>query len=85
MLEAADALAQPAQEPVAWISPKGNIHFDPYQDSVPLYTAPPQREWVGLTDEELEKIWYDMKHLIGWYSFQESARATEAKLKERNS
>ena len=44
-----------------------------------------KRPWVGLTDEELEKIWYDMKHPIGWYSFQESARATEAKLKERNS
>ena len=43
---------KPAQEPVAWISPKGNIHFDPYQDSVPLYTAPPKREWVGLTPEE---------------------------------
>ena len=47
-----DMVAQPAQEPVAWISPKGNIHFDPYQDSVPLYTAPPQRPWVGLTPEE---------------------------------
>ena len=46
---------------------------------------PAQREWVGLTDDELKKIWYDMKHLIGWYSFQESALATEAKLKERNS
>jgi hypothetical protein len=36
--------AQPAQrteqEPVAWISPKGHIHFDPYLDSVPLYTHP---------------------------------------------
>ena len=37
-----EALAQ-TQEPVAWISPKGHIHFDPYLDSVPLYTAPPQR------------------------------------------
>ena len=44
-----------------------------------------KRPWVGLTDEELKKIWYNIKHLIGWYSFQESARATEAKLKERNS
>jgi hypothetical protein len=32
-----------SQEPVAWISPKGHIHFDPYLDSVPLYTYPPQR------------------------------------------
>jgi hypothetical protein len=31
------------QEPVAWISPKGHIHFDPYLDSIPLYIHPPQR------------------------------------------
>lgn len=49
------------------------------------YTTTAAPSWVGLTDEELKKIWYDIKHLIGWYSFQESARATEAKLKERNS
>jgi len=38
-----ERLAQPEQEPVAWISPKGHIHFEPYLDSVPLYTHPPQR------------------------------------------
>jgi hypothetical protein len=25
-------------------------------DSIPLYKAPPQRQWVGLTDEDL-KFW----------------------------
>ena len=88
-----EALAQPAQEPVAhvylfdhdgrpliaWDNAKGIKIGDK------LYTTPPQRTWVGLTDDELKKIWYDMKHLIGWYSFQESALATDAKLKERNS
>ena len=34
-------LEQPEQEPVAWISPNGNIHFDPWLDSAPLYAAPP--------------------------------------------
>jgi hypothetical protein len=85
--------AQPAQEPVTTVtSESGNPdvtmswwHEPPLPIGTPLYTYPPQRPWVGLTDEELKKIWYDMKHLIGWYSFQESARATEAKLKERNS
>ena len=43
------ATVQPAQEPEAWISPKGHIHFNPYLDSIPLYTTPPQRPWV---DEE---------------------------------
>ena len=57
------ATAQPAQEPVAWgyrnnagaiydcISPEA--HADEEGDyDVPLYTTPPKREWVGLTDEE---------------------------------
>jgi hypothetical protein len=77
------ALAQ-TQEPVAWISPTGHIHFDPYLDSVPLYTTPPQRSessgkpsaWVGLTDEQLADC-MDM-------SIQKTCRAIEAKLKELN-
>jgi hypothetical protein len=83
---ACDARVQPAQEPVAWWNDmSGVIDLNVSGRGKPLYTAPSQRPWVGLTDEELKKIWYDIKHLIGWYSFQESARATEAKLKERNS
>ena len=43
-----EALAQDelcsSQEPVAFISPGGHIHYDPYLDSVPLYTAPPKQE-----------------------------------------
>ena len=41
-----------------------------------LYTAPPQRK--PLSDEEMKKIWYAMQNLMGWYSFQEIARAIEA-------
>jgi hypothetical protein len=41
-----------------------------------LYTAPPQRPWVGLTDEELADC-IDM-------SIQKTCRAIEAKLKEKN-
>jgi len=49
--------AQPAQEPVAWMwkDMRGQdivSLFEPRLDSIPLYTAPPQRPWVGLTDEE---------------------------------
>ena len=43
-----------------------------------------KREFVGLTDEEMKKIWYAMQNIMGWYSFQEIARAIEAKLKEKN-
>ena len=54
---------------------------DQYQGSLwtPLYTAPPKREWVGLTDEELELI-----NDCGDTDSLKFARAIEAKLKEKN-
>lgn len=54
------------QEPVAWISPKGHIHFDPYLDSVPLYTHPPQRTepLIGCVNHDClkckERTWVDL-------------------------
>jgi hypothetical protein len=45
----------------------------------PLYTAPPRREWVGLTEEEINLI-YDRPHIY----FTQYARAIEAKLREKN-
>ena len=78
-----EALAQPKQEPLAWIStgPARMIHWTADKpaygdDWVPLYTTPPQRK--PLTDEEMKKIWYAMQNIMGWYSFQEIARAIEA-------
>ena len=51
----------------------------------PLYTTPqPQREWVGLTDEEIGdalSVW-ELTH--EWPTFAYAARAIEAKLKEKN-
>ena len=44
---------------------------------VPLYTAPPERPWVGLTDEEMQALWDRYAHM-------EMMRAIEAKLKEKN-
>ena len=84
-----EALSQPAQEPVAWgyrnndgaiydcISPEA--HADTEGDyKVPLYTTPPQRPWVGLTDIEMEEIWENK----GWY--MRTYKEIEAKLKEKN-
>jgi hypothetical protein len=56
--------SQPAQEPVAWITPDGEgfrIRFSPPTNDVPLgwdalYTTPPKREWVGLTDEDRKAV-----------------------------
>ena len=48
----------------------------------PLYTAPPKREWVGLTDDE---IWSNGSRLsLSERGIREFARAIEAKLKEKN-
>ena len=48
-----------------------------------LYTAPPQREWQGLTDEEYEAM---AEHYVTncYFDTLEYARAIEAKLKEKN-
>ena len=45
--------------------------------------AESKREWVGLTDEEIEELakWAD-KHAAPWHL--EFARAVEAKLKDKN-
>ena len=45
-----------------------------------MYSAPPQRTWVGLTDEE---IW-DIYKQIDSMQYKEFSRAIEAKLKEKN-
>jgi len=49
-------------------------------DKVPLYTAPPQRKWVGLTDEEVKEIVWNLPYEPS----QEHIRAIEDKLKEKN-
>ena len=61
-------------EPVAW------MHDSHVGFNVPLYTAPPQREWQGLTDEEITET---LKR-FGLGERAALARAIEAKLKEKN-
>jgi len=51
--------------------------------SVPLYTRPSQRTWVGLTDEEIKTICSENGWDSSWQSLR-FARAIEAKLKELN-
>jgi len=46
---------------------------------IPLYTAPPQRTWVGLTDDEKEHI-----EISGGKADLTLAEKIEAILKERN-
>jgi hypothetical protein len=57
------ALSQPEQEPVAWISEGGDVSRSKrYMDEMgfkcnPLYTAPPKKQWVGLTLNEAEDFY----------------------------
>jgi hypothetical protein len=84
---------EPAQqEPVAWIcygAPgKRDIDFEEADiNGLPigtsLYTAPPQRTWVGLTNNELQPIADEYRILFGSW-VEDFARAIEAKLKEKN-
>ena len=92
------ASPQPEQEPVAWmdvdgktfpfvwnVSSLGVQQGSKYLDETltPLYTHPPQRTWVGLTDVEID---YLLGSTVGeneetHISF---ARAIESKIKELN-
>ena len=82
-----DAYAE--QEPVAWIdAEKRTFEWNgpvlwttptvAVLNKIPLYTTPPRRTWVGLTDDEIALINADYPHPQGF------ARAIEAKLKEKN-
>jgi hypothetical protein len=84
------ARSAPVQEPVAW-TVSGKItdwskDFSAYQTkhyTRPVYTPPAaQRQWVELTDEEIEKACVPLGAAM--LSFTEVARAIEAKLKEKN-
>lgn len=80
------ALAEPEQEPVAWISESENLlSWDKFYDHMtPLYTVP--RQWQGLTDEEIIDVLHPlvMADLSDEATDYEIARAIEAKLKKKN-
>ena len=63
VITAIKAALEAKDEPVAWIkrSAKGNIYdllSEPDDGYEPVYTTPPQRTWVGLTDEHKEGLIY---------------------------
>ena len=80
-------VAQPKQEqdePVAVVTGVygGRFIVEPTNSAMvlpvnmALYAHPQPRK--PLSDEEMKKIWYAMQNIMGWYSFQEIARAIEA-------
>ncbi len=86
-------LAKPEQEPVVEVQSFGEkqifVVLKPLSDGDKLYTAPPRKEWVGLTDDEIKKV-LDL-NVAPWslsgvalQHVMDDARALESKLKEKN-
>jgi len=89
------ALAQQEKpEPVVWMS--GNedctdclTWIKTEENTIPLYTQPPRREWVELTDEQIEGL-HSSFVLSNFFSksecdaYMQGARDAETKLKELN-
>ena len=82
----------PEPEPVAWLHmltvdgelfPKPTLVPRSDQD-IPLYTAQPRREWVGLTDEEISGCINATAPLDKGQFLVEFSKSIEAKLKEKN-
>jgi hypothetical protein len=82
----------PVQEPMAFFDWYGNAHWgnEDFKEgchrswnAAIKYTTPPaaQRQWVGLTQQDIDIAFDDTQEGGG---FDEFARAIEAKLKEKN-
>ena len=55
-----------------------------YSARMLVYTTPPQRTWVGLTDEEIDAIYTGVRAVHHDVDSDVLCRAIEAKLKEKN-
>jgi hypothetical protein len=77
---AREALAQPEQEPVAWMSPSwidpdtrgwqsDSFESIPIEGWLPIYTTPPQRTWVDLSEQQRNDIEDACEMIIGKPAF----------------
>jgi hypothetical protein len=95
VLKAIDAVKEALEtkdEPVAWMNKHGACKTSLFREmeagakeeyTIPVYTTPPQRTWVKLTENQIDEL---EKEFIGFsvpniYNF---VQAIEAKLKEKN-
>ena len=88
LLKALHEALETEQKPVAWISEGGYVSRSKrYMDEMGfkcnhLYTAPPKKQWVGLTDQEIgEVISGQFAERNYWVKI---TKALESKLKEKN-
>ena len=71
------------QEPVALQYPQKDIDWQREQQIKAQASTPPQRTWVGLTQDELNMIGDSMRTWNSW-TITDVYFAIEAKLKEKN-
>ena len=88
VVDSLKAALEAKDEPVAWMCAdeslinKGYARFSHVcmgEWKIPVYITPPQRTWVGLTDDEKETLSYKSEGNT-WTAVE----LAEAKLKERN-
>jgi hypothetical protein len=60
------------------------VYHEDLGGSVPIYTTPPQRTWVGLTDEDVFAVLEKLQNMYHRPPSAIFAQAIEAKLKEKN-
>ena len=91
-----DETAKREHEPVAWMHELADGHgycvtkdesgyVDNFTDTyktIPLYTAPTKREWVGLTEADKQEAFDETQEASG--GFWEFADYIDTKLKEKN-
>jgi hypothetical protein len=67
----------------AFMYSNDRVKVDPVTGNVSIGT--PQRTWVGLTDDEIDKAWRSVDHTIPYAQFRiDVAKAIEAKLRSKN-
>jgi hypothetical protein len=71
---------QPEQKPM---HPDIKKLYEDYFDKCFRESSPPQRTWVGLTDEDFENAFQET-YIMGDSDLQDFAKVIEAKLKEKN-
>ena len=80
MEELRAALAEQEAAGGAWC-----VYDEETNQWIPTNTAPPRREWKGLTDEERNDLW---REVVGWgdpsHDDEDLMKAIEAKLKGKN-
>ena len=85
------ALAEPAIKESLTVAVQEPMHpeikkmYEDYFDKCFRESSAQQRQWVGLTEDEITKLHHEIKtQLMGTYKTEDIYRAIETKLKEKN-